>query len=427
MNRWLFLGFLFIYYALFLVVSRLILILVYFKIAPNFLKKRRAWEARYWKSSGEDNFSPDYVFEFSSEGELEQIRYFLERSLQKGLRCDLYFCSPSVERAVTQMASQYPKLVRARCVPLLYVPLPWSPQWDPQKRTAIKRYFQVKYDFFPHLLWKAYRSLQSTLIGAHWRSKAWPNYFFYFPFKEFTTCLVETYQKLLTYAGESRVDLCDFRILRIQERQDVYAQTLRQRYPTLEWLWDLLEKKSGQVVLHGNAWPKEILPFLQSWHQRRQATVPYLMVPHEVNDESLALYKKWREDGLVEVIDEKTVNGPHLQWNRPVILFVKGILCELYKMARYTVVGGGYNHKVHSLLEPYLANAQVFCGPHTQYSQEFSLIESQDTGSIVRSFSVEQSQNEIEKHWQASGDQNFSSRNWVNEIKLKTLSLQDRW
>ena len=52
----------------------------------------------------------------------------------------------------------------------------------------------------------------------------------------------------------------------------------------------------------------------------------------------------------------------------------KGILCELYPFFSHAYVGNGFGESVHSLMEPFLANCFVICGPKIQRSTEYDLI-----------------------------------------------------
>jgi 3-deoxy-D-manno-octulosonic-acid transferase len=56
------------------------------------------------------------------------------------------------------------------------------------------------------------------------------------------------------------------------------------------------------------------------------------------------------------------------------VVLVPGILCELYSYFGHVFVGGGHIKSVHSLLEPYLAGAKIYCGPKIHRSTEFDFI-----------------------------------------------------
>ncbi|MEI8348486.1 MAG: hypothetical protein WCG27_13540, partial [Pseudomonadota bacterium] len=62
--------------------------------------------------------------------------------------------------------------------------------------------------------------------------------------------------------------------------------------------------------------------------------------------------------------------------SRPGILVitVPGILCELYQFYGHVWVGGGHGRSIHSVMEPYWAGAQIFCGPKVHRSTEFDFV-----------------------------------------------------
>ena len=56
------------------------------------------------------------------------------------------------------------------------------------------------------------------------------------------------------------------------------------------------------------------------------------------------------------------------------LMLVPGIFCELYANFGQAYVGGGHLKSIHSVLEPYLGGAQIYCGPKTYRSTEFDFI-----------------------------------------------------
>ncbi|MDH4467129.1 MAG: glycosyltransferase N-terminal domain-containing protein [Bacteriovoracaceae bacterium] len=385
MNHFYFFVLFFLYYFFFWILGRLVLVLIFFKLAPRKWRERSRWEKDYlskMKQSKKD-LSTDIAIECSSEGEFEQVRYLVEQLLKINKKIDIFFCSPSVESTLKRFVQQYPEHVRINCVPLIHFPLPWSKwfQWS-----KAPKYLQVKYDFFPHLLFMAQKRSISVLLGAHWRPNAFLNYFFYFPFNFYTTAIEDTFEKLKNFARRDRVFLSDFRILRILERKSKLEITLQQQFPELGWFWSWMKYNESNLVILGNSWPKEVELFLEKIQQKEieLGVLQYVFVPHEINVVTIQLYREWEKQGFVIVIDSEHGSfNKETKFLKPVILLVKGILCEIYNLGKFAIVGGGYQHKVHSLLEPYLAGCQVFCGPGIKYSQEYFLIKSKQAFAIT--------------------------------------------
>jgi 3-deoxy-D-manno-octulosonic-acid transferase len=67
----------------------------------------------------------------------------------------------------------------------------------------------------------------------------------------------------------------------------------------------------------------------------------------------------------------------------PIVILIKGILCELYAEFPMAFVGGGFGKSVHSLLEPYLSNSMVFCGPKVHRSTEADVIDQNDKNRLL--------------------------------------------
>ena len=79
------------------------------------------------------------------------------------------------------------------------------------------------------------------------------------------------------------------------------------------------------------------------------------------------------DDRLIigEVTDKDSLNNDaHI-----FIVNHRGILVELYTLFGHAFVGGGYGRSIHSVLEPYLADCVVYCGPKTYRSTEFDVIQ----------------------------------------------------
>jgi 3-deoxy-D-manno-octulosonic-acid transferase len=58
-----------------------------------------------------------------------------------------------------------------------------------------------------------------------------------------------------------------------------------------------------------------------------------------------------------------------------ILINLKGVLCELYSQVGHVYVGGGFGRSVHSVMEPFVAGARVYCGPKVYRSTEVEAIQ----------------------------------------------------
>ncbi len=414
MKNFLFYFLLFIYLFVFWITSKILRQLAKMHLLPRLALKRVQWEKSYLEElilSKQKNW--DYLFECASEGELEQIYILLEKSLAKNDKVLLLFTSPSVERNVLALKAKFPTSLSVCCVPILNL------SWDFLSIRA-KQYIQVKYDFFPHLLYLAFEAKNSMLISAYWPKRGCLKYFFYFPFKSFTTQSYETKQKLVTFFPKREVFLTDYRLLRIFERQERSMDTLATKFPNLSALFEQLSKERHRVVMHGNFWPGE-WPSITNVHPFKNALV-YILIPHDVSDKSLKIFQQWEQEKKIYLINSDTIwnNSNFELTQRPIVLFLRGVLCELYSLCQWAVVGGGFQAKVHSLLEPYLAGTRVLCGPGISYSQEYDLVESNDPGGIQICKTVEMAHQLIIKQFETNIISKNQNRSWALEFRQQT-------
>ena len=59
-----------------------------------------------------------------------------------------------------------------------------------------------------------------------------------------------------------------------------------------------------------------------------------------------------------------------------------GVLLEAYTFFGTAFVGGGHGRSIHSVLEPFLAGCNVFCGQKTHRSTEYDLVADISPSSI---------------------------------------------
>ena len=102
----------------------------------------------------------------------------------------------------------------------------------------------------------------------------------------------------------------------------------------------------------------------------------YFIFPHNLSPESLErqyLYlPKFSE--TVDKIEEFNFSLSLERGTRVFVIKQMGFLCDLYPYFDSVYIGGGFGKSIHSVLEPYVSGAQVFCGPKVYRSSEYEYI-----------------------------------------------------
>lgn len=353
--------------------------------------------ARSWKS---EHKKARFAFEISSEGELELVAPLLTHFLRQGVLLELIYCSPSVEKKAQALASTYPSLRLLRLPLLTYFP-GGGPLWGQSVGSWMTAPILVlcRYDFFPELLWLGrHRCRAFYLVSASLKSKekSLSSFFRRFLYRELygrfdqIFCTNEKQRELFA----QKLALPASKLAVAELRPGQIAQRLQKKsqhpffsgalYQEMVRAWQPFSRQERLIL--GSFWSYEAAlfsdPAFQSAIKGQKLFV--LVVCHQggtglteakqkvraVVGESIPLYD-WQEGGQVQ-------QGMGIYF-----LSVKGILCELYQDFGHAYVGGGFSEKgVHSLLEPFLAGAQVYMGPQVARSTEFDWIEAQAAGSL---------------------------------------------
>lgn len=337
------------------------------------LVERRRFEKKNHTDPGCTPFSDvglvaDFCFEFSSEGEYQQVASLISDGLHLGKRFELVFFSPSVEKAVVELGAKYPQQIRYLRYPLLTIS-PWHSfsNWVTSQRLIL-----VRYDFFPefllwaradrtlHLLWVTFKKLRLKkkspgLYKRLFLTRARSIFYASPEDKEVG--------ERLGFSGE----FYDFRLEQIRRRISGREEKFTSAFSGYGELRARLEAyPRHRRILIGNAWPSD-LPVLKG--------IPedffILVVPHKLEGAILRAF----DEGLSEFRDDVEVTtGESFSKSRTQILNKKGVLCELYADFDFAYVGGGFEGSIHSVHEPLVAGVPcIACGPQHHRSTEYDL------------------------------------------------------
>ncbi len=316
----------------------------------------------------------DFCFEFSSEGEFQQVAPLIDDALSVGKKIELVFFSPSVEKTVLKLASAYPAQIRFLRYPLVRI-FPFLGRRSFSYWVTAKKLILVRYDLFPEfLLWSLRPGNELKIVWVTFkkeRSKSkgpslWKKIFL-------------KYSKAVIYAGEDDLkqgshlglvgETYDFRIEQIYRRMSRREEKWSTAFPLYPQFKDLLMSYPRQKrLIVGNAWPSDL--FLL---KDLPPDVFLVVVPHKLDENILSVFRKvLGQLGRmpIEINDQSDSVTP----NPTILMNKKGILCELYTDFDYAYVGGGFEGSIHSVLEPLVAGSRYLsCGPAHHRSTEFDM------------------------------------------------------
>ncbi len=372
MKAVLFIVFWFLYFPL----LRLLTLVLFWNtkvIERKRFEKRNKFEARA-HSFKEKGIVADLCFEFSSEGEYQQVAPLIEDKLKAGKKVELVFFSPSVEKAIMKLAAQYPTQIRYLRYPFIRL-FPFIERRSFTHWVTAKTLILVRYDLFPEfLLWSMKKDRQLRMVWVTFkkeRSKGkgpsiWKKLFL----KNsqgivYASALDALEGSKLGFSGPES----DFRIEQIKRRMEKKESKFQVLFPLYQdFKKHLASYEMGKTIIMGNAWPSDL--FLL---RDLPKDVLVVIVPHQLSDEILNLFREGL-DGLGREVFEMNYQTKTYRESNTVLVNKKGILCELYSDFPHAYVGGGFEGSIHSVLEPLVAgSSSLSCGPFHHRSTEYDL------------------------------------------------------
>ena len=362
----------FIYFPLLRILSLLLFWNSKVEARERFEKKNKfEYLAQSFK---EWNEQADLCFEFSSEGEYQQVAPLIDDALKAGKKIELIFFSPSVEKAIMRLAKDHSGQIRYLRYPFVRL-FPFLPRRSLIHWITAKKMIMVRYDLFPDLLlWSMKKDHELRIIWMTFKKERsrgkrpsfWKKLFLKSAHRIVYAGVPDLNQgALLGLKGQ----VFDFRIEQIKRRVEYREIKFKEHFKLYPDFKIHLNKYSKRIIL-GNAWPSDL--FLL-----RDLPKDYLLVivPHQLSPEILNLFKEGL-DNLGRETFELTSGTPSYQEAPTVLVNMKGILCELYADFPFSYVGGGFEGSIHSVLEPLVAGSgQLACGPFHHRSTEYDIAE----------------------------------------------------
>lgn len=333
----------------------------------------------------------DVAFEVSSEGELEQIRPVITAALDSGQKVELIFASESVEKQCCALALRHSSSLRVLRYPLVTY-LPGRALRDPLSWLSAPKLFLCRYDFFPELLRYGNKNgVEFVLLSGSLKSfeRKTRGAFYTAVYQKIYRCFDKIVAATNTDkerfvrnfgASEDRLAVFDFRPLAIQKRLDARQNTFRDKFPAYDLFMDAIGRYPIEKrIVFGSFWASELEAFDRSIDFKEYAVC---LFPHRLDGDSLGeitsgLAKKVSAPVYV-MGDDQERNKRELEGFSenpgPLVLALKGVLCESYPDFGAAFVGGGHGLSVHSLMEPFMGGCKVLCGPKVHRSTEYDLI-----------------------------------------------------
>jgi 3-deoxy-D-manno-octulosonic-acid transferase len=366
-----------------------------FVLLPFFKGLRARYQLERKFNSRSLDLNPEYSFEVSSEGELEQVAPILIHFLDLKKEVQLIIGSKSLAKRAQILSDTY-ELLDVRMVPL--VSFFWFKTSFTTNLTSLikaRNLILCRYDFFPELmLIGGQRDRNFILVSASLKNKNllglsklyWRGVYSLFDQIIAASSLEEEQMRRLlpVFTGAH----FDFRQLQVLDRIEASHSTLQtwKHNECFELLLNRFSREKRFIV--GSCWEQECEIFLDKEFVQDIIDHNLLVVlaPHVLSNDSV--------NGLIQKIKEKApqvgvsiiTEGKFPTESTDGVIYIlqkSGILVELYQKFGHAFVGGGYGRSIHSVLEPFISGCQVYCGPKTHRSTEFDLIVSKNTDQAI--------------------------------------------
>lgn len=366
-----------IYAPTLLVLKTILYFLPIVRSRLNFEKKNRSEAGA--RSFSLANKKADYCFEFSSEGEFQQVASLIEDALKVGKSIELVYFSPSVEKSIYDLYSKFPDSIRYLRYSIFDLSF--------SKWITASELFLVRYDLFPEFfVWSLKPEHHLNMVWVTFKKERNLNRrlsFFKKIFLKNSEKIVFASEQDLKTARAYGYDgtFFDFRIEQIRRRILKKEQTLNQKlslYPKLQSFF--AKAPFEKRIIFGNVWPEDIF-LLKNFPSDYRC----LLIPHKLDADIIKKMSAELDAHNLsyQILNENSIDDVDTQI---IILLKKGVLCELYSDFSRAYVGGGFGESIHSILEPLVAGCKsIACGPVHFRSTEFDIADSMKLLTVVNS------------------------------------------
>ncbi len=150
--------------------------------------------------------------------------------------------------------------------------------------------------------------------------------------------------------------------------------------------------ENQKVVVVGSVWPKDFDELIKAVRLHKDKR--FIFVPHEPKTEfTNHIIESLKNEGLIARLWSRWLLEPDT--TSQIVYDSVGGLFELYSIARFAFVGGGFVKRVHNVLEPAAYGLPILTGPLMENSREaiellqtHGLFRCADGGVISKTFNV---------------------------------------
>ena len=296
----------------------------------------------------------------ASLGEWEQAIPVAELLKIKGFHIFLSFYSPS-------------GFVNAKRMDLItrkfYLPSDLTPNYKPIiDHISPQIVVFVRYDLWPNML-KAFKNkgIPTILIAAEFRNESR-----YLKANSLANGMIKQMNYICTndQASKETLNLHGYQNVTFTGSPKVerVIQNTQLFDPSLDILKNL---SSFPTIIIGSAWSPEI-KLISNWYNKYKPKVNLIIVPHELNANSIQLIQSHFPDVLEfsKLTAEQIQSGP-----TQIVVDKFGLLSQLYRFGTIAIIGGGFGAGIHNILEPSVYGLPVLSGPkNKKFSEAMQLI-----------------------------------------------------
>jgi len=180
--------------------------------------------------------------------------------------------------------------------------------------------------------------------------------------------------------------------------------------------------KDADVFVAGSTWPKDEEIILEI--SKSISTLKYIIVPHEVTSTHIQSIQKIYGEKCVLYSEYK--NKPIPSDIKILIVDTIGLLNSIYKIAKYTYIGGGFGVGIHNTLEAAAYGMPIFFGPNFQkFTEAKDLIANRAAKSISTSGELIQHILELESNKDLYDELSKIAKEYVYTQKGATQIILD--
>lgn len=334
-----------------------------------------------WKKKA--NLQDAIWFHVSSVGEMEQVRPVIHSLRQRGHKIYLSFFSSSVIRLV----KNWDFVDEAD-----FLPLDFPEQMESLVRLLRPRCIIFnRYDLWPNLMIEAKKNaIPLLVVNASIPPKGWFGYFslkvrkklfYWVDGWTFVDANAALQWEPLVYSKVKGLVTGDPRVDRALERVDQAMKEAKAKEKLSFW------KRRSFCVVAGSTWPADEKLLLRAW-RGMVGEKSLVIVPHEPDPNYLKNIESILKKYSLSSVRWSQLTSP--QEADVLLVDQRGFLAEIYSIADFAYVGGGFGKQIHSVVEPAAHGIPVAFGPHFQRSPEaFSLVASGGGKSVAEPSSLQ--------------------------------------